>query len=1007
MSRYFFKILSSILVYACWALINTLQAANHGHSGHDHVDGQQCATPVPPAQWEAVFQEQILEARKNMAQQRNGKYIIPVVVHVIHTGQSVGTGANISAARINGQIDILNKDFAGKGSGVQGVPAPFAGLVADVGIEFCLATKNPQGDNMAEPGINRIRAQDRGWNLPGAGYSMNYIDNTIKPQSQWDPSLYLNIWVCQLSSNLLGYAVFPNFSTLTGLPVFFQSQDKDGVVIATGAFGTGSGAIFPYNEGRTTTHEVGHWLGLRHIWGDGNCSFDDFVADTPLQENASSGCPVFPQPTCSNPARMSMNFMDYSNDACAYMFTNGQKERMITAMERSPLRKALANSPMCKAGALGPFAKFEPELPSICPGQSVTFIDKSLFTPTSWEWSFPGGTPSSSTARNPVVTFPQGGVFPITLTAKNASGSNTITINYTVIPTVAIPYSQNFETNEEIFPPQGWTLVTRNNFKIGWSPYKGASGFGIGDNCIYFDNTNIDADGFEDDIRTPMFDLSTAIEPALIYDFAHAPYIDFNLYDDEFQILASTNCGQSFTSLFRKKGSEILTAPALAEDWAPKANEWRRDTLRLTQYAGQSSLMLNIRNIAKYGHSFYVDNVVVRDLSANAPPEVVAINANATQVCPGTPVTFNATILGAPTQFTWTVPGSVEGSVSTTTGTATVTYNQPGVYPVTLQVGNANGSNSLTRNNYIVVNEKPVISVNDASTCGASPATLTASGGRTYSWSTGAATPSITVSPATTTTYFVVGTAINGCRDTAFATVTVRTEDAPVVTVTDASACVGATVTLIASGANNYTWSNGATGATIEVVVNGNVNLLVTGTTNGCSGQATAVVTALSTPAKPTISRNGNVLTSSAASNNQWFKDGVVISGATGRTLAITETGIYQVMVIDPSSDCSIISDELNVSSTNLRDQLKEITVRLYPNPNKGAFLLELESSISGNFVLSVSNIAGQELNARMVAIANGRTTLPVDWSGLPDGMYFLSLSGSEGLVVLPIVIQH
>jgi PKD repeat protein len=1000
-------LLTSFLVG--WSfLFGVVYAGNTQHAGHAHAEGEQCASPVPPAQWEVAFQEQILEMRKNMGELRGGNYTIPVVVHIIHTGQSVGTGANLPSSRITSQIDVLNRDFNGVGTGVQNVPSVFANLVANTGITFCLATKDPQGNNMAEPGVNRIRAQDKGWNVPGLlGYNPTYVDATIKPQSQWDPNLYLNIWVCQLSLGLLGYAVFPNFTTLTGIPVFFQGPETDGVVITTQAFGIGSGTLATYNGGRTTTHEIGHWLGLRHIWGDGDCNFDDFVTDTPLQSASSSGCPTFPRVSCNNSGNMTMNFMDYSNDECAYMFSLGQKDRMITAMERSPLRKALANSPMCQTGALGPFARIEPEVPAICPGQSVTFLDKSLFNPTAWEWSFPGGTPSTSNVKNPVVTYPDGGVYQVTLKASNGAGSNTTTINYTVVPTFNIPYSQNFEGNEEVFPPEGWTVVTRNNFKLGWAPYKGASANGIGDNSIYFDNTNIDATGFEDDIRTPMFDLSTAIEPALIYDFAHAPYIEFNLYDDEFEVLASTNCGQSFTSLFRKKGTEIQTAPPLGEDWAPAANEWRRDTIRLTQYAGQSSVMINIRNIAKYGHSFYVDNVVLRDLSAGAPPEVVSIAADVTSVCPGSTVTFTATTLGAPTSYTWTVPGSLQGTATTGTNTVTVTYDEPGIYPVTVQATNTNGTGTLTRNNFIVVKDRAVINVNSASVCGSSPATLTASGGRSYVWSTGATTPSITVTPSGTTEYFVIGEAANGCKDTAFATVTVSTDEVPVVNVNSVSACVGSTVTLSASGATTYSWSNGGTGASIDVVVTGNSNIVVTGTTAGCSGQATAVVTALPTPAKPSITRNGNVLTSSASSNNQWFKDGVAISGANGQSYTVTEPGAYQVLVIDPSSDCSSISNEFNVTSTAVKNQLKDISVRLYPNPNKGSFNLELESSITGNYVLSISNVAGQELNASVVAIAAGRLTIPVDWSSLPDGMYFVRLAGAEGQVVLPVVIQR
>lgn len=968
---------------------------------------EQCATPAPNSDWEADFQKMILKTRQQLALQGgNATYTIPIIVHIIHTGQAVGSGANIAASRVTSQLETLNRDFSGTGTNVQNVPAIFSNLVANTGIQFCLATRDPQGNLLAEPGIERIRASDRGWTNPGiAGYATSYIDGTIKPQSYWDPSLYLNVWVCQLSAGLLGYATFPNFSTLSGIPAFWQGPETDGVVITTGSFGTTGSSL-----GRTTTHEIGHWLGLRHIWGDTNCG-DDFCNDTPVHNAANQGCPAAGhKSTCAGtPVEMTMNFMDYSSDNCTYMFSLGQKERMITTMMNSPLRIKLANSPMCSSAPLAPVAKIQPEVPSVCPGGSLKFLDKSLFLPTAWEWTFPGGTPATSTEKNPTVTFPTGGTYPVTLKASNANGSSTTTINFTVIPTLSIPYSQNFEGIGTNFPPDGWTVVTRNDLNIGWSPFTGASGFGIGNNCIYFDNTNLDVTGFEDDIRTPMFDFTSAQQPALIYDFAHSPYTEFNLYDDEFQVLGSTNCGSSFTSLFRKKGSEIQTFEPTGEDWVPGANGWRTDTIRLTQYAGQARVMLNIRNIAKYGHSFYVDNVRVRDLAAGAPPEITEISASTTNVCPGSSVTFTAQAFGAPNQYSWTLPGSSQPAAVTTTNTITVTYQTPGSYNVSVTASSGFGSGSLQRNNLITVLDQPVISVNDGnvSACAGGSATLTATGGRSYVWSTGATTSSITVSPSVTTQYTVIGTALNGCKDTAVATVTVSTTGAPIVTVNSESACVGATITLTAGGATTYSWSTGQSGASISYVVTGNANVTVTGTKDGCNGQAVATITALPTPAKPTITRNGNILTSSSATNNQWYKDGVLIPGANGQTLEITETGTYQVFVTDASSDCSIASNELVITSTAIKDQLKNISLRLFPNPNQGSFNVEMESYVSGTYVMTLTNIAGQELNAQTVNITAGRVIIPIDVKNLADGMYFFRMTGSEGQTVLPVVIQR
>ncbi|MEL7532742.1 MAG: M43 family zinc metalloprotease, partial [Bacteroidota bacterium] len=222
---------------------------------------------------------------------------IPVVFHVIHNGQSVGSGDNISAALINAQLTQLNNDFR-KIVGTSGNNSDPRG--ADSELEFCMATVDPNGNSMAEAGINRINRSSQGWSAPpygvclsNGGIDRSYIDNTIKPQSQWDPNDYLNIWLMDLNCGLLGYAQFPSNSGLGGLSSNGGAASTDGVVVLTNSVGSTtspnpSGGSF--NAGRTLTHELGHFFGLRHIWGDSNCG-NDFCNDTPTQQGPSSGCP--------------------------------------------------------------------------------------------------------------------------------------------------------------------------------------------------------------------------------------------------------------------------------------------------------------------------------------------------------------------------------------------------------------------------------------------------------------------------------------------------------------------------------------------------------------------------------------------------------------------------------------------------------------------------------------------------------------------------------------------
>ncbi len=178
--------------------------------------------------------------------------------------------------------------------------------------------------------------------------------------------------------------------------------------------------LAPYNRGRTLTHEVGHWLGLRHIWGDANCG-NDFVDDTPPQASESRGCSV--GRTSCGAVNMVQNYMDYSDDACMNIFTSGQKLRMRTVMDISPRRNTLAPSSLCGNSPVGrPRANFRSETQQILLGGQVRFLDLSTNFPTRWYWTFEGGQPSNSTEQNPVVTYNTPGLFQVTLVAANNQG---------------------------------------------------------------------------------------------------------------------------------------------------------------------------------------------------------------------------------------------------------------------------------------------------------------------------------------------------------------------------------------------------------------------------------------------------------------------------------------------------------------------------------------------------------------------------------------------------------
>ena len=266
------------------------------------------------------------EQTKNFINNTKNIVTIPVVVHIVYNSAI----ENISDSQIESQIEVLNKDFRRTNQDAWNTPNIFQSVAADLQINFCLAKQTPNG----EPTNGILRKQSI---LPlFTLYSSNIHFDSLGGSSAWDSERYLNIWVCNIENGVLGWAQFPAAG----------DKETDGVVIDFEHFGTIGTAKHPYNLGRTTTHEIGHWLNLYHIWGDNNCG-DDFVNDTPTQEQANYGCKIHPSTSCSNNGDMFMNFMDYTNDACMNSFTQGQRNRSWACL--SNFRNKLLTSNGCES----------------------------------------------------------------------------------------------------------------------------------------------------------------------------------------------------------------------------------------------------------------------------------------------------------------------------------------------------------------------------------------------------------------------------------------------------------------------------------------------------------------------------------------------------------------------------------------------------------------------------------------------------------------------------------
>ncbi len=399
-----------LIISLVWVSIGAANAQYHRCGTMEQHELMKLQDPGYEQRLNAI--EQLIQNRlnKDRTWRTTGVINIPVVFHILYSTNNATQ--NVSTARIMAQLAVLNEDFSGTNADISSTPTVFQSMTGSMSINFCPAAQDPNGN--ATDGI--IRKQ-----TATTSFGQN---NAIKFDAQggddaWPATEYLNIWVGNLSGGLLGYAQFPGGAAAT-----------DGVVILNGAIG-GPGALgtaAPYNRGRTATHEIGHWLNLRHINGDNNCG-NDFVADTPTQAALNFGCPSFPQISCTNApnGEMFMNFMDYTDDACMVMFTDGQVTRMEACITTS--RPTLVTSVGCSPPvSSAPTADFVASSTNIAIGGNIDFTDMSSGGPTSWDWTFSGGNPGTSTDQNPTnIVYSAAGTYTVTLVATNAIGNDTET----------------------------------------------------------------------------------------------------------------------------------------------------------------------------------------------------------------------------------------------------------------------------------------------------------------------------------------------------------------------------------------------------------------------------------------------------------------------------------------------------------------------------------------------------------------------------------------------------
>lgn len=534
--------------------------------------------------------------------------IIPVVFHVLHDGGP----ENISKAQIEDQIRILNEDFRRLNADTSNTPQPFKAVAADCNIEFRLANKDPQGN--CTDGIVRI-------NTPKTNNASD--NNGAKGVSYWPRNQYLNVWVVKNIDDegsggiILGYAQLP----------FFGGAATDGVMIRHDYIGSIGTAVSPAGGGngmgRTATHEVGHWLGLRHIWGDQTCGSDG-VGDTPVHNTANAGCPAFPKTnSCSNPGpngEMFTNYMDYTNGSCQNIFTLGQKAIFDATLTSITVRKNLIQAANLTATGVNndppnvcsPIADFSANEYMICAGTPVTFTDGSWNgAPTQWSWTFAGGSPATSTAQNPTVNYTNPGLYDVSLTVTNNQGnSSTTKVGIVRVSSTSAEdnnwiFVDGFEQENEPFANR-WIVLNSGGGNYKWDRFAGA-GY---NNWYSAKMTNYgNTSGDLDELISPSFKLNNIPSPSLKFKVSYAQTSSSSA--DILKVFLSTDCGKTWTVRYSKTGAALSTTGISGNTFTPSnTSQWREETVSIpSSIANKPNVRIKFAFTSGGGNNLYLDDI--------------------------------------------------------------------------------------------------------------------------------------------------------------------------------------------------------------------------------------------------------------------------------------------------------------------------------------------------------------------------------------------------------------
>ena len=567
-----------------------------------------------------VLLEEALSKVKDGSIEKGVIYTIPVVFHIVHNGGI----ENISDEQIFDAMEILNSDYRKLNDDANFVVSDFLNIASDSEIEFSLATKAPDGTCFN--GITRTRdvitfdGSDPNHDAPQVTAIVNGNDVY---QGNWPGNMYLNVYVLADVGGAAGYTYRPsgNFGATMNAGIFIKND-------YVGSFGTANVV-----KSRALTHEVGHWLGLPHTWGSDNnpgvsssCTQDDGVDDTPLTigvtscSRSSNTCnDLTPSSNVSTSWNYDVvdnveNYMDYSY--CSKMFTQGQSDLMRAYLNSNISgRNNLWRSSNLAATGAGESvslckADFSVENMDVCSGEQVQFTDLSYSNITAWEWSFPGGSPSTSNLQNPVVQYSSAGTYPVTLKVYSGSASLTEVKSsfLRVLPAAkTLPYFEGFENHSSLSNNEDWSL----NETAGARTFTINSNTSFeGDKCLRLSNYYETVPSV-DELISSNFDLSSLSpeeEVTLSYRYSYRKKATTDY--ESLYIFASTDCGTTWNSRASLRGSQ-LSSEVSSNSWVPSSeSDW--STVHVTSINSSyfvNNLRIKFQFTGDGGNNIFLDNI--------------------------------------------------------------------------------------------------------------------------------------------------------------------------------------------------------------------------------------------------------------------------------------------------------------------------------------------------------------------------------------------------------------